>query len=157
MRKLWAVVALMILLVGCASQDTMETVSDEAVIAMATVRNIRVELPEETVMPVMETDTGEIYICRDFEVSLQTLPGGDLDRTVETLTGFGVEDVTVMQTGDRYDLIWSCAGELGTEVGRARILSDGGYHYCLTAQASEENAEECRAMLSGMFESFGLE
>ena len=157
MKKLWGFMALALLFTGCASQDTMETLADEAVMSAATVRSVRLELPEETVMPVMETDTGEIYICQDFEVSLQTLPGGDLNRTVETLTGFGVEDVTVMQAGDSYDLVWSCAGELGAEVGRARILSDGAYHYCLTAQSSEENAEECREMLSGMFDSFGLE
>ena len=157
MKKLWGFMVFALFLAGCASQDTMETVADEVMTAMAAVRSIRLELPEETVMPVMETDTGEIYICRDFEVSLQTLPGGDLERTVETLTGFELEDVTVMQAGDRYDLVWSCAGELGAEVGRARILSDGAYHYCLTAQSSEANAEDCREMLSGMFESFELE
>ena len=139
----------------------METVGDEQVLSQSVVREIQIELPEETVLPVMETDTGEIYICRDYEISVETLPGGDLQRTVGLLTGFGLEDVTVMETEAagriRYDLAWSCAGEMGPEVGRACIISDGEYHYCLTVMTAEENANQCREMFNGMFESFTLE
>ena len=118
------------------------------------------ELPGETVLPVMQTDTGKLYICEDFEVSVETLPGGDLGRTVGLLTGFGLEDVTVMQTtaGDRtrYDLAWSCLGEMGPEVGRAAVLSDGQYHYCLSVKTAEEHAAEYNEMFNGLFESFTL-
>ena len=139
----------------------METVADEQVLSQAVAREVRVELPEETVLPVMETDTGEIYICRDFEVSVETLPGGDLQRTVAMLAGFDIDDVTVMEreVGGkvRYDLAWSCAGEMGEEVGRASVLSDGQYHYCLAVRTPEENADQCREMFNAMFESFTLE
>lgn len=150
--------AFLVLLGGCAVEETMETVADELVLTQAQVKSIRVELPEETVLPVMQTDTGKLYICRDFEVSVQTLSGGDLERTVESLTGFDLSAVTVMETEARglrrYDLVWSCAGELGPEVGRASILSDGDYHYCLTAMTAEEKAEDYREIFNGMFESF---
>ena len=160
--KNWCIAAMLVLfLAGCADQPVMETVADEPVLAQADAKRIHVELPGETVLPVMRTDTGEIYICSDFEVSVETLPGGDLKRTVEMLTGFGIEDVTVMETtvGDRarYDLAWSCAGELGPMVGRAAVLSDGEYHYCLTVMTAEKNAAEYREMFNGMFESFMLE
>ena len=161
MKKLWCVALVSCLLAGCSAEVTMETVADEQVLSQSVVREIRVELPEETVLPVMETDTGEIYICRDFEVWVETLPGGDLQRTVGLLTGFDLEDVTVMEReaeGEiRYDLAWSCAGETGPEVGRASIISDGEYHYCLAVQTPEENAAQCREMFNGMFESFTLE
>ena len=123
MRKLWVLVMLAVVLAGCGAEPTVETVADEIVLAESVMKEITMELPGETVLPVMQTDTGKLYICEDFEVSVETLPGGDLGRTVGLLTGFGLEDVTVMQTtaGDRirYDLAWSCLGEMGPEVGRA--------------------------------------
>lgn len=160
MKKLSCLLVLACLITGCAARETMETVEDEMVMATAPVREILMELPEETVLPVMQTETGKIYICRDYEISVQTLAGGDLQRTVKTLTGFSPEDVTVMETElnglVRHDLTWSCAGELGPMVGRASILSDGGYHYCLTAMTAEENARSVREIFNGMFESFTL-
>ena len=161
MKKLCVILAMFCLFSGCAGEDTMETVADEVVLTQAEARTIRMELPEETVLPVMQTDTGKLYICDDFEVSVQTLPGGDLERTVETLTGFDRAAVTVMETEaqdlTQYDLVWSCAGELGPEVGRARILDDGNYHYCLAVQIREEDAREYEEIFNGMFESFTLD
>ena len=158
MKKLCVTMVLLCLLAGCAGEETMETVADEAVLTQVQAKAIRVELPEETVLPVMQTDTGTIYICRDFQVTVQTLPGGDLERTVMSLTGFDLPAVTVMETEngalDRFDLVWSCAGELGPEVGRASILSDGRYHYCLTVMTPEENTQDYREIFNGMFESF---
>ena len=161
MRKLWVLVVAAVMLAGCAAETTMETVADELVLAESAMKEITMELPGEPVLPVMRTDTGEIYICEDFEVSVETLPGGDIRRTVQMLTGFGMEDVTVMETtvGERtrYDLAWSAMGETGPEVGRAAVLYDGQYHYCLTVMTAEENAASCREMFNGLFESFTLE
>ena len=144
-------------LAGCGAEETFETISDEMVFSQATPRQIRVALPEETVLPVMETEAGQLYICRDFEVAVQTMAGGDLDATVRTLSGFGVGDVDVMETAaagfNRYDFVWSSAGETGDQVGRACILSDGVYHYCVTAMAPEEKAGDYQEIWNGMFES----
>ena len=160
MRMLWVMMVLACLSAGCSEQAAMETVADEMVVATAPVREVIMELPGEPVLPVMQTQTGKLYICDEFEVSVETLPGGDLERTVEMLTGFGIGDVTVMETEGngrtRYDLAWSCMGESGPEVGRAAILSDGEYHYCLTAMTAEENASEFKEMFNGLFESFAL-
>ena len=160
MKKLCLMMALVCLLAGCGAEQTLETVADEQVLSQSAARQIHVELPEETVLPVMQTDTGELYICRDFEVSVQTLPGGDLNRTVETISGFGAGDVTVMETESnsltRYDFVWSCAGETGPEVGRASVLSDGTWHYCLTVMTAEKNAAGYQEIFNGMFESFTI-
>ena len=161
MRKLWVLVMAAVMFGGCAAEPAMETVADEQVLAESAMKEITMELPGEPVLPVMRTDTGEIYICEDFEVSVETLPGGDIQRTVQMLTGFGMEDVTVMETtvGERtrYDLAWSAMGETGPEVGRAAVLCDGQYHYCLSVMTAEENAAACREMFNGLFESFTLE
>lgn len=160
MRKLYIVLLIAGLLAGCAAQETFETIADELVFAPAAPRQIRLTLPEETVLPVMETDGGKLYICRDFEVAVQTLAGGDLDTTVRTLCGFGAEDVDLMQTAadgfTRYDFVWSSAGETGDQVGRACILSDGVWHYCVSAMATEEKAGAYQEIWQGMFETVTL-
>ena len=158
MKKVCCIVLLACILTGCASEETFETIADEMVFSPAAPRQIQLTLPEETVLPVMETEAGQLYICRDFEVAVQTLSGGDLDATVRTLCGFGVGDVNVVETNadgfTRYDFVWSSAGETGDQVGRAVILSDGVYHYCVTSMAPEEKAGEYQEIWNGMFETF---
>ena len=153
-------VLLACLLTACGGEATFETVADEPVMSQVVPKQIRVDLPEETVLPVMTTDTGELYICKDFEVSVQTLAGGDLNATVQTLCGFGVEGVDLVETVSggltRYDFVWSSAGEAGDQVGRSAILSDGVYHYCVTTMASAEEGEAYWEIWNGIFESITL-
>ena len=154
------VLLLVSVLAGCAAEETFETVADDLVFGPAPAREIQVALPEDTVLPVMETDAGQLYICRDFEVSVQTLAGGDLNATVQTLCGFDAAGVEILETAadgfTRYDFVWSSAGETGDQVGRAAILSDGVYHYCVTAMAPEQKAEQYREIWNGMFETVSL-
>ena len=160
MKKMCCWLLLVCLLAGCGDQETFETMEDAWVTDQAAPRRIQVDLPEDTVLPVMETDTGKLYFCRDFEVSVQTLAGGDLDGTVRTLCGFGAEDVELMETAadglTRYDFVWSSAGETGDQVGRACILSDGVWHYCVAAMAPEDRASDYREIWNGMFETVAL-
>ena len=158
MKKLVYTMLLAAVLAGCGAQETFETVADDLVFSQAEPKQIQVALPEETVLPVMETDFGQLYICRDFEVSVQTLPGGDLEATVRTLCGFdGVDALETAADGiTRYEFVWSSAGETGDQVGRSAILSDGVYHYCVTAMASEETANQYREIWNGMFETVTL-
>lgn len=149
------------LLAGCGAEETFETVADDMVFSQAQPKQIHVSLPEETVLPVMETDFGQLYICRDFEVSVQTLQGGNLSATVQTLCGFDAGQVEIMETAadgvTRYEFVWSSAGETGDQVGRAVILSDEAYHYCVAAMAPEEKAGAYQEIWSGMFETVTLD
>lgn len=160
MRKVWCFAVLACLLAGCGAEETFETVADDLVFQQAQPRQIQVTLPEDTVLPVMETDAGQLYICRDFEVSVQTLAGGDLSATIRTLCGFDADDVEVLETTNdgftQYDFVWSSAGETGDQVGRASILGDGVYHYCVTAMAPEKTAQQYREIWNGMFETFTI-
>lgn len=142
------------ILAGCGAEETFETIADEMVFHSAAPGRISLKLPEEAVLPVLETEEGQLYICRDFEVAVQTFSGGDLDATVRKLCGFGAQDVQMLETGsDRYEFVWSCAGETGDQVGRAVILSDGMYHYCVSAMAAESKAGEYQQIWSGMLET----
>ena len=138
MKKFIWMVLLTALLTGCTAEETLETVSDEWVVpVMAQPREMSVRLPEDTVAPVLEQDGRRLYMGRDYEIMLETLSSGDLSATIRSLCGYEQDQLTVLETrqGDysRYDFVWTMAGETGDRLGRAVILDDGEYHYCMSA------------------------
>lgn len=115
----------------------METVSDEWVLpVMAQPGEIFVELPEGLVAPVLQQDSRQLYMGPDYEIMLETLSAGDLNATIRALSGYEKEQLTVLKTQqgdtDRYEFVWTAAGEQGDRLGRAVILDDGTYHYCMS-------------------------
>ena len=156
-RWLWMIV-LAVLLCGCKAEETLETVSDEWMVpAMAQPREISVRLPENTVLPVMEQDGRRLYMGQDYEIMLETLASGDLNATICTISGFEKEQLTILETNqadtDRYDFVWTTTGEQGHRLGRAVVLDDGNYHYCMTAL---RDAEESIIVWQDVFSSFNL-
>ena len=161
MKKLWMMVILALLLCGCGAEETFETVADEMVLEVsAQPREILLTLPEETLLPAMETDNGTLYLCDGYDVAVQTFAAGDLDATIRQVTGFGSEELTIMETAAGectcYEFVWTMATDLGEQVGRAMILDDGSYHYVLTATAPAEKSTEYQEIWNGIFETFGL-
>lgn len=161
MRKCWIIVLLLIMLNGCAAQETMETVSDEMISpVMSQPKQIYVELPGEAASPAVESDSGRLYLCGDYEIGVQILDGGDLESTIRTLTGYEKDALTVMETKkdelDCYEFVWYSAGETGDRVGQATILDDGSYHYCLTVLGDAEKAPGHQVFWDQMFQSFRL-
>lgn len=161
MRKVCLCLVMVLLLTGCGVEETLETVADEAIQAVsAQPREIQVQLPEEAVLPVMESDNGKLYMCKDFDVSLQTLDGGDLQKTIKSVSGCSIDDLTVMQTEEggfvRSEFVWTTAGEAGEQVCRAAVVDDGSYHYVLTAMIDSDKAWAYQEIWNGMFESFGV-
>lgn len=156
---LWLVLALS--LAGCGEAEVFETVADEMVQSvMAEPREIRLTLPEEAVLPAMETDNGTLYICKDYDVSIQTLESGDLEGTIRSVSGFEMYDLSIMETtvsdADCYEFVWTSAGEWEAQVCRCRILDDGNYHYVLTAMIDADLIGEYQEIWNGMFQSFSL-
>ena len=161
MKRIALVAVLSLLLVGCGKAETMETVADEMMIpVMAQPKEIWVALPDESVMPAMESENGTLYLCGDYDVMVQTLYAGDLDATVRTVSGYGIQDLTIIQSGtgelDKYEFVWTVAGENGQQIGRATILDDGTYHYVLSATMNAEKISEYQEVWNGIFESFCL-
>ena len=161
MRKILVFLLVSLIFAGCGAQETMETVADEWVqSAAAPVAEIHLTLPEEAAAPVSESETGALYQCDGYEILVQTLEAGDLDATLRSVTGYSREDLTVIETwfGDvkRYDLVWSCLGEQGDQVGRACVLDDGNYHYILSVLADAERAGEFEVVWEELFGSYTL-
>ena len=158
MKKCWMMLLLFLLLTGCGAEDTFETIADEPVApAMAETAQVFVELPEEAVAPVLQNDTHQVYLCEDYEIILENHAAGDLTRTIRGLTGFDREGLTVIKTtqgtAERYEFVWACAGEKGERLGRAVILDDGQYHYCLSVLRDSGTDPEG---MESLFASFRL-
>lgn len=162
MKKCCLILWMMVLLTGCGAEETFETVADELVLpVMAQPKSISVQLPGETALPVIENDNGRVYVCNDYEIVLQTLEAGDLHRTMQTLSGMDPEDLTVMETFSdgvsRYEFVWAAAGETGDQTGRAVILNDGDFHYCMSVLWDADSGEKSHVNWNQVFSSFTLD
>ena len=161
MKKSVFFLMISLMLTGCGAEETFETIADEFIqSAAAPLRELVLELPEEAVLPASESDAGTLYLCDGYEISVQTLPAGDLEASVYQITGFSKDRVEVISTHPgtyrRYDLVWSTLGEQGDQVGRAAILDDGSYHYVLSVLAEADRAGEFEQVFRALFESYAL-
>lgn len=147
------------LLTGCTAAETFETVDDVyAEGEPAVMRQVSLQLPEAA--EIISGDAGTIYLCDGFEVTVQTMAAGDLNATMRSLTGFDADELTVVETGlteaARYECVWTAAGEGGDAVGRAVVLDDGCYHYCVTVMASEDDAGALRQTWQALLDTVQL-
>ncbi len=162
MKKLIFALSVLLLLTGCGAQETFETVSDQNMQpVMATLQQLTLALPEEAAAPAMESpEQGKLYICDGYTLTVQTMASGDLDQTLQQLTGFTRDQLTVMETeqGDvrRIQCVWTAVGEGGDCVGRALVLDDGNYHYAVTVMAQSEMAGQLTGQWQEILDSATL-
>ena len=159
--KIVTVILLAALLAGCGKTEVFETVHDDMVQSVSVhPREVFFDLAQEPVMPAMESDSGTLYLCGDFDVVVHTCQSGDLQNTVKEVSGFLPEELTLIQTEngdvDKYEFVWTSATDLGQQIGRATVLDDGNYHYILSATVDAELMEEYQEIWNGIFESFQL-
>lgn len=148
---------IMLLLTGCKEKMDFETMSD-VYQQTAVARQILLTLPESAAMPVSTHTGGSLYICDGYSISVQTMDGGDLSRTLKAATGYTADKLQLLQQKQdgltRYDCAWSCAGEGGDMVCRGVILDDGYYHYVLTVLMDAEKAGQLQAQVNALCASF---
>ncbi len=161
MKRFGIILLISLLFSGCGAEETFETINDDWVQSAAAPKaEIVLALPEEAASPVVSGEEGTLYQCDGYEIFVQTLESGDLDATLRRVTGFGREHLTVIETlfqgGTRYDLVWSCMGENGEQVGRACLLDDGNYHYVLSTLADADRAGEFEETWEALFSTYSL-
>ena len=161
MKNIVVILVAFLLMTGCSTQETFETVADDLIAPVsAQVRETVVALPKEAASPTVESESGRIYLCDGYEISVQTFVAGDLDATIRSICGYGRDDLTVMQTQsgnmDRYEFVWACIGEAGDRIGRAAVIDDGNYHYVLMVLGDSGAARENSDAWLQMFRSFHL-
>lgn len=162
MKKLWVIPILALLLAGCGSEKSLETVADvvEAPV-IATQQRVLLQLPQELSSPVLQSEkAGTLYLCDDYSLTQQTVAAGDLNQTIRNATGINREDLQIMQTEEngvkRYRWVWATGGENGVQVGRGCILDDGNYYYVLTALTDENAVSRVQPAWQEIFGSFRL-
>ena len=162
MKKVLVILLMLLLLTGCGEQETFETVDDMLPVQpVASPQQFFVSLPDEAAAPTFQGETGgELYVCKGYTIGKQILESGDLEKTVQTLSGRPKEELQILKTAwngyDRYDFVWTAAGEDGLQLGRACILEDGNNQYTLSTLAEENSAGQLRQTLSDMYESCTL-
>lgn len=157
--KILLCVLMIALLSGCGVQETYETIADEAVQSvMASPKQILVDLPGDALAPVLETAGEQVYLSQDYEIIIETVNAGNLAQTVEALSGFPLEELTLVQTEmngiRRHEFVWASAGERGDRLGRAVILDDGDFHYCMSVL--RDTQEVSQISWEDVFSSFRI-
>lgn len=157
MKKICVLMLLMVFLCGCRAEPTWETVED--IIpqeVMPAAQQLYVPLPDNASQPTLqEESSGELYLCDGYTLTKQITESGDIPGTVQSICGMDSEKIQLMKTiqdgQDRYDFVWTAAGEDGLQLGRACILDDGTYHYIVSTMASEEDAVNVREQWQDIF------
>lgn len=157
MRKLCMLMLLSMLLSGCGQKSYETRTAPCGAQESPSPGVISICATDEMLAPVMSTQAGDkLYIADDYEVTLQTMDGGDLDTTLKSCTGFDRERLTVLETQKdgfkRYDCAWTALGEGAESVGRVTILDDGYYHYVLTVTGAD--GEKLSAVWQQLSDSF---
>lgn len=162
MKKCCILLFLVCFLLGCTSPKDFETMSDVYQISqLPQAAKMSVVLPEDALVMVMEETSGRIYLCDGYCVMLQTLPAGDLNATLVSVTGHRREELPIMELEQggmtRYECVWAAVGEEGDQVGRLLLLDDGSYHYALTVLSDAQRAGELADAVQSVFQSLNLE
>ena len=162
MKKLLILVLAMLLLCGCAAQETFETLGNiEQSVQQTQPWQILCDIPLEAGQPAIQSqETGTLYFCDQYTMILQTLEGGDLNKTFLQCTGYAKDSLQVIATESqnvkRYDAAWTSAAEDGDRVGRIAVLDDGNYHYVMTVEADASLAGQLQETWQGLFRSMRI-
>ena len=156
------VLLLGIMLCGCSGGETFEVIADSLIDSpMAEPAKMVLELPDDAALSVMSGTDWQCYEGEDYQIILQTYPSGNLDQTLQKVTGYGKEHLKVMEVSqanvDKYFSAWSAVSEEGEVVGQCAVLDDGVYHYCLSILVDADAAGEVRDTVDAVFASYSLE
>ena len=161
MKKMVCILLCVVVMAGCASKGTFEQLQDVyAPEETPEPRRISLTLPEEAAAQTLTGNNGKLYFCDGYEIAVETLAGGDLNRTLKSVTGCEKEDLTLLQTGNgaitQWETVWTAAGEGTQRVGRVLILDDASYHYCISVMADALEAGALQENWEALFSSVVL-
>lgn len=162
MKKLLCIWTIVLLLAGCSNRQDFETMTDQySEPFKQSVGEIMLQLPEEALQPVLsQPENGKFFLCDGYELHIQTMEAGDLDRTIRQVTGYAKDALMIIETSQgemkRYDCAWSSAGENAVLTCRASILDDGAYHYVVSVMANADTAGDLQETWKSLFDTFAV-
>ena len=153
-------ILLVLLLTGCAAPKDYETMSDVLDQRQIEAKEVSISVPEN-VTAMTDAAGNMLYICDGYSILVETLEAGDLDRTLRQVSGFGKEQLQLMQREEsshrRVECVWASAGEGQDQIGRTVILDDGEFHYVLTFMADAKKAGDLTQQWQQIAESFSFD
>ncbi len=158
MKIICCLMAVLLLLTGCSTAETFETLADVYAEGAAEPKEVVLTVPENS--QVISSAAGELYLCDGFDIAVEILAGDSLEDTLRQVSGFGPDDLTVMETAQmglsRYEWVWTAAGEGGDALCRSVLLDDGSYHYCITVMAPAAEAGKLTAQWQALLGGISL-
>ena len=151
-----------IFLCGCNGTESYEVLSDDIVgVPIAEPAKVELKLPEDSALAVMSGSDWQYYEGEHYQIILQTFSSGNLDQTLQNITGYQIDNLSVIETSvdgiDKFHCAWSAVSDEGELVGRCTILDDGMYHYCLSVLVEADAACEVRDTIDAVFATYALE
>lgn len=162
MKKCWLLFLVVLMLSGCGTQEVFEQVEDVYQVVAPQAGRLCVQIPEDAAVTAMGTAQDHaIYFCDGYTLAVQTMAGGDMNRTLRQVTGYEAERLTLFQTRvgeiEGYECVWTSAGEGGDQVGRLLLLDDGVYHYTVTVMADAQKAGDLSLIWDSLLNSVTLD
>lgn len=151
-----------VFLCGCRGGESFEVIADNVgELPVIEPAKVEVKIPEDGTLAVMSGSDWQCYEGENYQIILQTYPSGDLNQTLQNITGYNKDHLSVMEISgeniDKYLCAWSAVSEEGELVGRCTVLDDGVYHYCLSVLVDAEVSGEIRDTVDAVFATYSLE
>lgn len=161
MKKLYILLIIAMMLSGCRGPEVFETMNDLYYQPpMQKPAQVQIKLPEDAALATVSGEAGQLYLCQDYTVAVQTMAAGDLSATLQDVTGYNAQQLQMVTTEKegltRYTYAWACAGESGDGICRGVTLDDGCFHYTLTIMGSAEQAADMECAWQEIMDSFHL-
>jgi hypothetical protein len=163
MRK-WLVGLFLLLsamLCSCTNAEDFEVISDTVVdFQMQEPAKVKLKIPDDAALSVMGSGDRLSYEGDHYQIIVQTLSSGDLDETLQIITGYSKKHLNPMKLTEenynKYLCAWSAVSEEGEIVGRCAVLDDGRYHYCLSVLVGAQISGEMREEIDALFANYSL-
>lgn len=165
MKKIAVLLLLVLGLTGC-SRQAWETVDDEmpaapAALWMDETYTIQIGVPSDAELlvskegwHVFSTDNGA------FELETRKFLASGLNDAVKTLSGFSLEQLTVLETRrfdlPEYQFVWVTQTEQGSRLCRADLVMDGADCYAVVCSTLEQAGDTYEEYTRQTIATFGL-
>ena len=165
MKKGLVLLLVLLVLSGC-SAPVWETVEDIApAVPTASMENetYTIEIGVPSSMKLLEAKDGWHIFSTDhgeFEVETRTFLASGVADAVKTLSGYSMEQLTVLET-ERFDLpeyqfVWLTQTEQGTRLCRADLVVDGMECYAVVCSTMETAGDLYEKDIRRTIATFGL-
>ena len=158
--KKWTILILLLLFTGCSPAKDFETVGDVYAPEILAPCEVALTLPTEAAVQTIAGEGGKLYLCDGYSVMVQTLQGGNLEKTMREVTGYPSQRLTLLETEKEglrcYRCVWTAAGEGGDQIAQTLILDDGSFHYAVTAMADSKTGGKLSDTWQEIFQSVKL-